>query len=234
MRTIITGATGGYGIALCRQAKLCGHYVIAVSKSPEKLHALLQSGLADDVFGLDYLAEGLDANLTNFESYLHSKGLTTVDLLINNAGIGSKQHSLFDESADEFRRALEVNCIGPGQLIRRLAASFSLEIVVNISSRRGSVAQNADERISKAGCSYTYRISKSALNMLSLCIADELGEQLLSYTIHPGRLRTGIGVQGAEMTAQDSAVRLFQLIAARPDPFMFYSLEHEQAQTLPW
>ena len=214
MRTIITGATGGYGVALCRQAKLCGHYVIAVSKSPEKLHVLLQSGLADEVFGLDYLADGLDANLKEFESYLHSKGLTTIDLLINNAGIGSKRHSLFDESADELRRALEVNCIGPGQLIRRLAASFSLKTVVNISSRRGSVAQNADEQVSKVGCSYTYRISKSALNMLSLCIADELGEQLLSYTVHPGRLLTGIGVQGAEMTAQDSAVRLFQLIEA--------------------
>ncbi|NWF09268.1 SDR family NAD(P)-dependent oxidoreductase [Pseudomonas salomonii] len=234
MRTIITGATGGYGVALCRQAKLCGHYVIAVSKSPEKLHVLLQSGLADEVFGLDYLADGLDANLKEFESYLHSKGLTTIDLLINNAGIGSKRHSLFDESADELRRALEVNCIGPGQLIRRLAASFSLKTVVNISSRRGSVAQNADEQVSKVGCSYTYRISKSALNMLSLCIADELGEQLLSYTVHPGRLLTGIGVQGAEMTAQDSAVRLFQLIEARPDPLLFYSLENEQVQTLPW
>jgi len=234
MRTIITGATGGYGVALCRQAKLCGHYVIAVSKSPEKLQALLQSGLADEVFGLDYLADGLDVNLKEFESYLHSKGLTTIDLLINNAGIGSKRHSLFDESADELRRALEVNCIGPGQLIRRLAASFSLKTVVNISSRRGSVAQNADEQVSKVGCSYTYRISKSALNMLSLCIADELGEQLLSYTVHPGRLLTGIGVQGAEMTAQDSAVRLFQLIEARPDPLLFYSLENEQVQTLPW
>ena len=234
MRTIITGATGGYGVALCRQAKLCGHYVIAVSKSPEKLQALLQSGLADEVFGLDYLADGLDVNLKDFESYLHSKGLTTIDLLINNAGIGSKRHSLFDESADELRRALEVNCIGPGQLIRRLAASFSLKTVVNISSRRGSVAQNADEQVSKVGCSYTYRISKSALNMLSLCIADELGEQLLSYTVHPGRLLTGIGVQGAEMTAQDSAVRLFQLIEARPDPLLFYSLENEQVQTLPW
>ena len=234
MRTIITGATGGYGVALCRQAKLCGHYVIAVSKSPEKLQALLQSGLADEVFGLDYLADGLDVNLKEFESYLHSKGLTTIDLLINNAGIGSKRHSLFDESADELRRALEVNCIGPGQLIRRLAASFSLKTVVNISSRRGSVAQNADEQVSKVGCSYTYRISKSALNMLSLCIADELGEQLLSYTVHPGRLRTGIGVQDAEMTAQDSAARLFQLIAARPDPLLFYSLENEQVQTLPW
>jgi NAD(P)-dependent dehydrogenase (short-subunit alcohol dehydrogenase family) len=234
MRAIITGATGGYGSALCRQAKLSGYDVVAVSKSPDKLQSLVQCGLADEVFALDYLVEGLDANLTNFESFLLGRGLTTIDLLINNAGIGSKQHSLFDESADELRRAFEVNCIGPGQLIRRMAASFSLATVVNISSRRGSVAQNADEQVSKLGCSYTYRISKSALNMLSLCIADELGDRLLSYTVHPGRLRSGIGVQGAELTAHDSAVRLFQLIAARPDPSLFYSLEHEQVQILPW
>lgn len=234
MRAIITGATGGYGSALCRQAKLSGYEVIAVSRSPGKLQLLKQDGLADEVFALDYLAEDLDANLTEFERFLQSKALTTIDLLINNAGIGSKQHSLFDESADELRKAFEVNCIGPGQLIRRMAASFSLATVVNISSRRGSIAQNADEHVSKAGCSYTYRISKSALNMLSLCIADELGDRLLSYSVHPGRLRTGIGVQGAELTAQDSAVRLFQLIASRPDPSRFYSLETEPTHILPW
>ncbi|CAH0143760.1 MULTISPECIES: SDR family NAD(P)-dependent oxidoreductase [Pseudomonas] len=234
MRVIITGATGGYGRALCRQAKLNGYSVLAVSKSPDKLESLVRCGLADDLFVLDYLDGNLDANLTNLESFMQSKEITSVDLLINNAGIGSKRHSLFDENAEDFRRALEVNCIGPGQLTRRLAASFSLATVVNISSRRGSVAQNADEAVSKLGCSYTYRISKAALNMLSLCIANELGDRLQSYTVHPGRLRAGIGVQDAELTAQDSAVRLFQLVASRPDPSLFYSLETEQVQTLPW
>ncbi len=234
MIAVITGATGGYGNALCLQAKFAGYKVVGVSKSPEKLNMLRQSKSVDEVFALDYLVKDLDANLSDFEDFLSSKGITTVDLLINNAGIGSKQHSIFHETADELRHALEVNCIGPGQLIKRLAASFSLSTVVNISSRRGSVAQNADECISKTGCSYTYRISKSALNMLSLCVVDELGGRLLSYTVHPGRLRTGMGVNGAELTADDSAARLFQLIAMRPDPSRFYSLEEEHIQTLPW
>ncbi len=234
MIAIITGATGGYGNALCLQAKLAGYKVVGVSKTSEKLSALKHSGSVDEVFVLDYLAKDLDTNLSEFEGFLIGKGITIVDLLINNAGVGSKQHSIFDETADELRQALEVNCIGPSQLIKRMAASFSLSTVVNISSRRGSVAQNADEQISKAGCSYSYRISKSALNMLSLCVVDELGAELLSYTVHPGRLRTGMGVNGAELTAYDSAARLFELIAQRPDSSRFYSLEGEQVQILPW
>lgn len=234
MIAVITGATGGYGNALCCQAKLSGYTVVGISKSPEKLSQLKNSNLADETFTLDYLSKDLDRDLVKLENFLISRGVTKVDLLINNAGIGSKQHSIFKETTEEIRKALEVNCLGPGQLIKRLAASFSLAMVVNISSRRGSIAQNADGNISKTGCSYTYRISKSALNMLSLCIMNELGNSLLSYTVHPGRLSTGIGVNGATLSANDSAERLFKFIELRPDPSQFYSLEQEQVQILPW
>jgi len=234
MIVLITGATGGYGRALCQQAKDAGHFVIAIGRSIEKLRKLEELDLTDLHYEIDFLDEDIEEKISNLEHALIKSNIRTIDLLINNAGIGSKGSSLFSETAQNIKDSVSINCVAPFLLSALLLNKFALKILVNISSRRGSVEQNADQSVSKKGCSYSYRISKSALNMLSLCIADEFGDRVACYAVHPGRLKTGIGVAEATLEPSCSAKRLFDLVASAPPSNQFYSLENEQVATLPW
>jgi len=234
MIVLITGATGGYGRALCQQAKAEGYFVIALGRSAEKLRTLEAQGLADRHHEIDFLDENIEEKISDLEHTLKRNNISNIDLLINNAGMGSKGASLLSETAQNIQNSLSVNCIAPFALSARLLNIFSLKTIVNISSRRGSVEHNAAHDISKKGCSYAYRISKSALNMLSLCIADEFGDRVACYAVHPGRLKTGIGVAEAILEPSSSAKRLFDLIKSAPPSNQFYSLENENVAVLPW
>lgn len=234
MIVVISGATGGYGRALCAQAKSAGHFVIAISKTLEKLEELQRLGECDLSYSIDYLNDDLEHRLDQLGKFLQSNGVSKIDLLVNNAGIGSRGASLFTETAVNIKNALNVNCISSFMLTRLCIERFSLSSVVNVSSRRGSVAQNADNEISKKGCSYAYRISKAALNMLTLCIEDEFAGLVSSIAVHPGKLTTGIGVDDASLSPQISAERLFDLISSRPPNGTFWSIEEHQPSVLPW
>ncbi|NWD67259.1 SDR family NAD(P)-dependent oxidoreductase [Pseudomonas gingeri] len=234
MIVLITGATGGYGRALCQQAKADGHFVIAIGRSAEKLRMLVAQGHADRHHEMDFLNQNVEEKIGDLVHTLKRNNISHIDLLINNAGIGSQGASLLSETAQSIAHSLNVNCIAPFLLSALLLESFSLKTIVNISSRRGSVEQNADPRVSKAGSSYAYRISKSALNMLSLCITDEFGDRVACYAVHPGRLKTDLGVADATLAPSRSAKRLFDLVASAPPSNRFYSLEDEHMSVLPW
>jgi len=89
MIVLITGATGGYGRALCQQAKDAGHFVIAIGRSIEKLRKLEELDLTDLHYEIDFLDEDIEEKISNLEHALIKSNVRTIDLLINNAGIGS-------------------------------------------------------------------------------------------------------------------------------------------------
>lgn len=103
-----------------------------------------------------------------------------IDVVVNNAAVGSSQNSLFDVDPDAVTAALNHNVAG-------------------------------------FGTSYSYRLSKAALNMLTLSLHEEFGGQLDVWSVHPGIVKTDMGRTGAakdpvaaarellsEMTSQSS------------------------------
>lgn len=71
-------------------------------------------------------------------------------------------------------------------------------MVINISSRIGSAALQTSGRFAGFGTSYSYRLSKAALNMLTFSLHEEFGGQLDVWSVHPGILKTGMGRAGAD------------------------------------
>jgi short-subunit dehydrogenase len=116
-RIVITGASSGIGRCLAEQAAREGARVALVARSADKLQELAGSLTA---LGAEALA--VPADVTNEQD--RQQILTTVqerfgglDVLINNAGVGSWCH--FAESSEEIlRRIMEVNFFAPAELIR--------------------------------------------------------------------------------------------------------------------
>jgi short-subunit dehydrogenase len=116
-RVLLTGASSGIGRSLAEQAAQAGARLVLTARSADRLERLADSLSANgaEVFAVpgDITSEAdrqhiLTAALERFDG---------LDVLINNAGVGSWCH--FAESSEEIlRRVFEVNFFAPAELIR--------------------------------------------------------------------------------------------------------------------
>jgi NAD(P)-dependent dehydrogenase (short-subunit alcohol dehydrogenase family) len=82
-------------------------------------------------------------------------------------------------------------------------------IIINVSSRRGTFNFNKDyyERANP------YKISKCALNMMSLLMDQEFShEGIRVFPVHPGALKTRVAPPDADTTPEQAAEKLFSFI----------------------
>jgi NAD(P)-dependent dehydrogenase (short-subunit alcohol dehydrogenase family) len=216
---LITGASRGIGLELCRQTAARGDTVIAVCRTPTPALAALGVRVEADVdVTSDEAVAALDARL----------GDTGLDVLINNAGLLAGQ-TLDDLDFDGIRRQFEVNSLGPLRVTAALRGRLGhgAKIAV-ISSRMGSIADNT------SGNSYGYRMSKAAVNIAAVSLARDLAPRGIAVAIlHPGFVRT-------EMTGNRGMVEPPEAVAgllARIDALTMETsggFWHANGERLPW
>ncbi len=158
-------------------------------------------------------------------------------LLVNNAGVDGGSHRPEELDVDIVERMLEVNAIGAARVLHAaLPALYRAEqaTVVNVSSRLGSLAHASAGRYAHLHQSIAYRMSKAALNMLTLTAAEGLGDAPIAVcSVHPGRLRTEMAAPDADLDADVAARRLLDwLESGERVGGRFYSLDTES--DLPW
>jgi NAD(P)-dependent dehydrogenase (short-subunit alcohol dehydrogenase family) len=141
-----------------------------------------------------------------------------LDVLINNAGTRGYLTSITQEPESEISKLLAVHCVGALRATR-VALPFlqrsQRALVVNITSRLGSISRTASGEFSGNQYSYSYRVAKAAQNMLTLCLSQELRHDGISVcAVHPGRLRTDSGPPDPEMNADEGAERLADWVLA--------------------
>lgn len=159
-----------------------------------------------------------------------------VDLLVNAAAGGTPVRDLSVEP-DEVLAVLDVNTVGPLRVVRTLAPNLLAApdpLVLNVSSRLGSIADQAAGRYRRLRTSYAYRVSKAALNMLTVCLAAEL-DGVRVWSVHPGTLTTSMGRPDATTPPAEAAARLRSLAASsdRRSP-RFVTLDAPDGTDLPW
>ena len=217
--TLITGANRGLGLELARLAKARGDDVIAVCRtSSDDLDALgvrVEKGveIADDS-SVDALAARLS-------------GLS-MDTVINNAGIMSRQ-PLDGLDFDDLRLQLEVNALGPLRVTKALLPQLaSGSKVALVTSRLGSMADNT------SGGLYGYRMSKAALNMAGVSLANDLRDRGVAVVLlHPGSVATDMTAFKGQMPARESAAGVLARIEAL-DMRQSGSFLHIDGSELPW
>jgi short-subunit dehydrogenase len=186
-RILLTGASGGIGRCLAEQAARAGARLALMARSADKLHEMAASLRA---FGADVLA--IPGDVTNEQDRHHALSAVVerfdgLDVLINNAGVGSWGH--FAESSEEvLRRVMEVNFFAPAELIRMAVPVLRkgrAPAIVNIASmcgRRGMPAWSE------------YSASKFALCGLTEALRGEMVRFAIDVLlVVPGLTNSGLG-----------------------------------------
>lgn len=185
---LVTGAGGGIGRATAYSFAEAGARVVAVDRDGEA--AARTAEMARLVGSPEAWAETVDVSDGEAMERLAAKVADeygTVDVLVNNAGIGMSG-AFLDTSAEDWKRTLDVNLWGVihGCRLfgRQMAARGQGGHIVNTASA-------AAYQPSKALPAYS--TSKAAVLMLSECLRAELAGQGIGVSaICPGFVNTGI------------------------------------------
>jgi len=215
---VVTGASRGIGLELCRQLAADGHDVVGVCR--ERARALGELGVR--------VEEGIDVTDGHQVAELARRLVRThVDVLVNNAGI-LESTSLETLDFDSVRRQFEVNALGPLRVTRALLPNLSRGAkVIIVTSLMGSMGDNS------SGGYYGYRMSKAAVNSAGVSLARDLASQGIAVGIlHPGMVSTDMtGHRGisVEESARGLRARIDELDLKSSGTF-----RHANGQTLPW
>ena len=215
---VVTGANRGIGLELAHQLAAKGWRVLAVCR---RASDALQSAGAEVI-------EGIDVTDPACLERLRAAIAAPIDLLINNAGLLTKE-TLEEPNLDAIRRQFEINSLAPlsvtHTLLDQLAQGAKVAIV---TSRMGSLADNT------SGSRYGYRMSKAAANMMGVSLARDLAPRGVAVAIlHPGFVRTGMtggnGYIDADEAAAGLLARIDEAVAGEEPRF-----RHANGEILPW
>ena len=217
-RALVTGANRGIGWELTRQLLDRGDQVLAVCRQA-----------SDELKGSGaQIIEGIDLTKAADLERLVSSIDQPIDLLINNAGLLTKE-SLEHLDLAMIRKQFEINAMAPlavtHALLDRLATKAKVAV---ITSRMGSVADNT------SGSRYGYRMSKAAANMMAVSLSRDLAERGIAVAIlHPGFVRTGMtgfnGYIDPHEAAEGLLARIDEAVAGEEPVF-----RHANGTLLPW
>jgi NAD(P)-dependent dehydrogenase (short-subunit alcohol dehydrogenase family) len=213
---LVTGANRGIGREVSRQLAQRGYEVLLSARGGEAATATAEqiaraTGATVRPLTLDV------ADVENIERAAEqvSRDPGRLDVLVNNAGIGSDFG--VSGTAPDFEAietALRTNFYGAYRLtiaLLGLLRQSASPRIVNVSSGMGGVAE-------MGGWSPGYRVSKAALNAMTRILSTELeSEGFLVNSACPGFVATDMGgPMGATKTVEDGAAGVLWL-ATLPD-----------------
>jgi NAD(P)-dependent dehydrogenase (short-subunit alcohol dehydrogenase family) len=229
---VVTGAARGIGKALLDELLLRNYMVVAVVKQLDDVQ-ILNAIDAQSVFAVraDITENSTEKVLQDFLSNTVQK----VDLLINNAGFSAKGKGIEGLSFLELDAVMSVHCHGPARCIRSslpLLKKSKNPVILNISSRFGSTELVVTEAVPNEVTTYPYRIAKSAMNMLTACLAVELRpENIRVLAVHPGAVKTSFAAKDADVEPEQAAKNIIDLAEKGTETGLF---AHASGGTLPW
>jgi NAD(P)-dependent dehydrogenase (short-subunit alcohol dehydrogenase family) len=228
---IVTGANRGIGFEIARQLMSHNVFVVAGCRDAAKCEETAEKLRSE---GDNVAAHVLDVNDTHsvrafVESVVRNAGAPSI--LVNNAGVFPEERGakLTDLSTAYWRMTFETNLFGAMRMCREVVPHMQklrYGRVVNVSSGLG--------QMSKMGAGTpAYRVSKAALNALTLTLAEEVrGSGILVNSMSPGWVRTDMGGEEAPRSAAegaDTAVWLCLLPSSGPTGQFFRDRE-----AIPW
>jgi len=232
---LITGSNRGIGLEFVEQFSERGWNIIATARKPAEAAEL--QAIAEGYEQL--IIEQLDVTDFARVDELDAKyAEQPIDILLSNAGITPKYKSAFKTVSgidfDMARKSLEVNAIAPLKLAQtfmdQVAAAETGRMVI-ISSKAGSF-----ELSPKMPMMYSYRASKTALNMYMYTLAFETPKQGVILTmLSPGQVNTVPGMKLPNAIETDESVsKMIAVIDGLTADDNGKFLDYSDGSELPW
>ena len=221
---VVTGANraDGIGLALVRELRARGCAPVAGTYRDR--------GAAEPLLALEaedggVLAAELDVtsehSVEAFGGWCRER-LGRIDLLVNNAGIGSAEGTIATAPIADLERQLAVHGVGMLRVTRALLPLMGRgAVALSVSSSLGSIAEMG------SGATY-YGPAKALQNALTRQLAATLADSgVIAFSASPGWVSTSMGGDAAPLAPAESARRLASLAlgAAPADAGSFRSVD---------
>lgn len=186
-KALVTGASKGIGVELCRVLADAGADIVAVARDAAGLEASKATveGLGRRCLTIEADLSRADDPVRAAETALAEWG--AIDICVNNAGTTAPD-SLIDQTVEDWDRVMAVNLRAPWLVARTLAPAMIAQKrgkIINISSQTSSVAL-VDHGV--------YAASKNGLNALTKVMTVEWGQHnIQSNAVCPTIVFTPMG-----------------------------------------
>ncbi|MDO4697159.1 MAG: SDR family oxidoreductase [Pasteurellaceae bacterium] len=175
---LVTGATAGFGLAICRTLMQAGYNVIGTGRRAERLHALQTE------FGEQFLPLAFDiTDPKQTEQALQSRPnkWQSVDLLINNAGLALGLEPAYQVELEDWYQMIDTNIKGAVTLTRLILPEMMAKNhghIINLGSIAGNYAYPGGN---------VYGATKAFMKQFSLNLrADLSGTKIRVTNLEPG------------------------------------------------
>ena len=188
---IVTGASRGIGRAIAKEYARQGAKVVVTARpqTPTRLTSTVyDTARAIEKAGGEALAVGCDsADEQQVQAMVRqvTDRYGRIDVLVNNAGLYFPRKPSIEIEPEQWDLLMSVNVRGPYLTCRQVVPTM-------MEQRRGSIINMGSlaGTLPRAGGS-DYCSSKAALNMLSLCLAEEVREYGIAVNVlNPGGVKT--------------------------------------------
>jgi NADP-dependent 3-hydroxy acid dehydrogenase YdfG len=229
---VITGASRGIGKAIALDLASSGVYVILTARNESELHEVLSSitseGGKASAFVLDISNEEA---VKDFVLSLSAIG-SHVDILINNAGVGSFQ-PVTETDSTMWDQVMDVNVKGTFLMCKHLVPVMKAQGSGHIIS----IASDVSKRTFANGAMYC--ASKYAQDAFCSALRKEVREfEIKVSVIYPGKVETwfnnhtpGLNEKNIQLNPQDIAGSVNYILSAPPhvviDELMIHPLSQE-------
>lgn len=227
---LVTGANRGIGLAIATGLAMQGLRVFLgarkIQDAEQAVASLQAQHLAVMPVELDITSQ---ASVDALVRHVHmTEG--RLDILVNNAGAYyDQEQGVLSADFTIVRAAIETNVIGAWRMVQAFVPVMRPHRygrIVNVSSGAGAFHESGSD-------TPAYRVSKAALNMLTVTLAAELDhEPILVNAVCPGWVRTDMGGQAAPRSPEhgaDTPIWLATLPAGGPTGGFF-----RDRKRIPW
>lgn len=200
MNVLVIGASRGIGLELVRQYLDAGERVIATARDDAALERLRVLGAVP--IKLDVASP---ASISGLAWQLDGE---KIDMAFYVAGVMSRGDALAPPTQPDFDLVMHTNVLGAMQTIPQVAplVEAAQGRFAFISSDMGHIAGVS------SSYSWTYRVSKAALNM-AVAAARHNYPQAILVALSPGWVQTDMGGSGAPLTVLSSVAAMRATLA---------------------
>ncbi|MFO1245292.1 MAG: SDR family oxidoreductase [Ramlibacter sp.] len=218
---LVMGASRGIGLEFVRQYRAAGARVLATARDAaglDRLEALGATAMRLDV-----------ANPASVSGLAWQLDGEKIDIALYVAGVIDRAGATTPPTRDTFDHVMHTNVLGAMQALPQVAP------LVEAAGGRFAFISSQMARIGDvpASNSWTYRVSKAALNMAVASAQHDYPGAIL-VALSPGWVQTDMGGAGAPLSVHDSVAAMRRTLASLTPQHRGAFLDHDGTRFATW